>query len=163
MELTEAQKQTVGQWVNEGCGLSEIQRRLSGEFGISMTFMDVRFLVIDLGLQVRDKQTDSPSGASMDAFPSTEASETDFEGLESDQPASLAGLGAVVVEVDRVMKPGSVVSGSVRFSDGKSARWFLDRFGRLALDAGKPGYMPSEQDLQIFQQELKRELEKRGF
>lgn len=150
MELSEAQKQAVKQWVDEGAGLSELQRRLSDEFGVSMTYMDIRFLVIDLGLQVKDKPAGPSSGAGLGA-------------PGSDQSASSTEPGAVAVELDRVTKPGSLVSGSVRFSNGVSAAWALDQFGRVALDAGETGYSPSEQDLQVFQQKLKKELEKRGF
>jgi hypothetical protein len=69
----------------------------------------------------------------------------------------------VSVEVDRVTKPGAVVSGTVSFSDGTHATWMLDQLGRLALDAGTPDYRPSEADLQAFQKELKSALERRGF
>ena len=67
------------------------------------------------------------------------------------------------VEVDVVTKPGSVVSGTVTFGDGVTATWFLDQLGRLAIDAGQPGYKPGEQDLRDFQTELRAALEKRGF
>jgi hypothetical protein len=68
-----------------------------------------------------------------------------------------------LIELDRVMKPGSLVSGTVRFSDGVQASWALDQFGRLSLDAGRPDYRPSPDDIRSFQTELKRTLERRGF
>ena len=49
MELTDTQKQAVAKWADEGLGLSEIQKNLRTEFDISMTYMDVRFLVYSLG------------------------------------------------------------------------------------------------------------------
>ena len=53
--LDESQKEQVRQWAAEGAGLSEIQRRIKDEFGISMTYMDVRFLMLDLHADVKDK------------------------------------------------------------------------------------------------------------
>ena len=158
MDLTDAQKQLVGQWVKEGCGLSEIQKKLSSELGIPMTYMDVRFLVIDLGLNVKDKKVAAVPAGNRKAPPSA-----DEEEIEAAEPASGLGLSKVSVDVDRIVKPGSVVSGTVKFSDGVSATWALDQFGRLALDAGKRRYTPSEQDVQAFQLELRKVLERKGF
>ena len=55
MELTREQKQTIETWIKEGNGLSEIQKKITSEMGISMTYMDVRLLVIDMGLKVKEK------------------------------------------------------------------------------------------------------------
>lgn len=160
MELTNEQKKIVAQWVSEGLGLSDIQKRLTSDFGLKPTFMDVRFMVLDLGLAVKDKATkvEKPK-----APPAAEADDGD---AALDEPDALPGQGiggAVSVEVDRIMKPGSLVSGTVKFSDGVSATWMLDEMGRLGLGASKPGYKPSQQDIQAFQIELKKVLERQGF
>lgn len=55
MELNDIQKQTVAEWVAEGVNLSDIQKKIKAEFDITMTYMDVRFLVIDIGAEVKDK------------------------------------------------------------------------------------------------------------
>ena len=85
-----------------------------------------------------------------------------MEPLGPDSPDS-GGTGGVAVTLDRIVKPGSVVSGTVRFSDGVSASWMLDQLGRLALDAGKPNYRPSPEDVQAFQVELRNLLQSRGI
>jgi len=54
MNLTPEQKETVAGWVAAGDGLSVIQKKLTDQFKVSMTYMDVRFLVDDLNLQLRD-------------------------------------------------------------------------------------------------------------
>jgi hypothetical protein len=69
----------------------------------------------------------------------------------------------VKVEVDRLMKPGALVSGSVTFSDGVKAQWSLDQAGRLGLAGVKPGYRPSQTDVQEFQLALQKELAKQGY
>ena len=55
-ELTKEQISKVSQWVTEGSSLSVIQGKLSTELGISMTFLDVRFLVDDLNLTLQEKE-----------------------------------------------------------------------------------------------------------
>ncbi len=72
-------------------------------------------------------------------------------------------VGQVTVEIDRVLRPGSVVSGTVTFSDGVSGKWALDQTGRLMLDTGQPGYQPSAPDVQTFQRELSKQLQRHGF
>jgi len=156
MELTDAQKETLSAWVGEGLGLSEIQKKLQEEFALSMTYMDVRFLVLDLDLAVKDKEIPA-DGAEAAEGASPEAVD------ESPPAGGPASPGGVSVELDRLMKPGSLVSGTVSFSDGVTASWSLDQFGRLALDAGQSGYSPSEEDLAVFQEQLRAALQKRGF
>ena len=78
MQLTEAQRQQVAAWVREGAALAEIQRKLADEFKLSMTYMDVRFLVLDLGLQVKDRvSTPAKTPAPQPAAPEA-AAEDDF-------------------------------------------------------------------------------------
>jgi hypothetical protein len=161
IKLTQEQEKAVKKLVEDGASLSEIQQNLSKQFGIMATYMDVRFLVLDLGLEIREKRSVPAPQIIPENVSGVENGEKPAEVMDSSQSAELSGN--VAVELDRVMKPGSVVSGTVKFSDGVSASWFLDQFGRLALDAGKPDYAPPRQDIQIFQQELRKELEKRGF
>ncbi|MBC9867878.1 MAG: hypothetical protein F7O42_08390 [Opitutae bacterium] len=52
MELSNSQKEVLSGWVAEGLKLSEIQRRLNETFGISITYMETRFLLDDLNLDL---------------------------------------------------------------------------------------------------------------
>lgn len=54
MTLTPEQQQAVSAWVAAGDSLSVIQKKLSDEFKVSMTYRDVRFLVDDLNLSLKD-------------------------------------------------------------------------------------------------------------
>jgi len=54
MNLTPDQKQAVTSWVAAGDSLSAVQKKLLDQFKISMTYMDVRFLVDDLNLALKD-------------------------------------------------------------------------------------------------------------
>ena len=165
MQLNDEQKLLVTQWVKEGCGLSEIQRRMTDQFKLSLTYMDVRFLIIELGLTIQDKQK-SPAAAQ--AIPPVSNPPSNPLGSEPEDipelaPEPLAGAGGVSVEVDRLTIPGSLVSGTVVFSDGVKANWSLDQGGRLALGAKDKNYRPSAQDVQEFQMAIARELQKRGY
>jgi len=54
MTLTPEQQQAVAGWVTAGDNLSAIQKKLSEQFQVSMTYRDVRFLVDDLNLALKD-------------------------------------------------------------------------------------------------------------
>lgn len=54
MTLTPEQQQAVSSWVAAGDNLSIIQTKLSEQFHVSMTYRDVRFLVDDLNLALKD-------------------------------------------------------------------------------------------------------------
>ena len=54
MTLTPEQKKTVTEWVAAGEGLSAIQTKLRDHFQVSLTYRDVRFLVDDLNLDLKD-------------------------------------------------------------------------------------------------------------
>ena len=161
MTLTDEQKATVAEWVREGDGLSEVQKRLQSEFDICMTYMDVRFLVIDLELTL--KEDDPEPEPEPEPDPESEPAPAPGDGEAATAMEGETLPGALAVEVDRLVKPGAVVSGSVDFSDGRHATWSLDQMGRLALDAGDPEYRPSEEDLAEFQTALRDALQKQGF
>ncbi len=162
MALTDQQKSVVAGWVEDGDSLSDVQKKLSSEMGVSMTYMDVRFLVLDLGVELQDPE--EPVVAAEDAADGVDDDSTVPVAEQTAMPGVPAeGAGGVSVEVDRLMKPGALVSGAVTFSDGTAASWMLDQLGRLSLDAGVPDYAPSEDDLLAFQEALKEELKKKGF
>jgi len=192
MTLTPEQKQTVATWVAAGDNLSAVQKKLSEQFKISMTYMDVRFLVDDLGLELKNATpkadaTDVTKAQAQKTAPQPAGEKKGFldkmkekvglggeapvgddglppeEDLADDLPPAPAGAGNVTVEVDRIVRPGAVVSGSVTFSDGTSGKWAMDQYGRLMLDTGKKGYQPPAADVQVFQRELSRQLQRQGY
>jgi hypothetical protein len=74
-----------------------------------------------------------------------------------------AAPGKVSVTVDQLTRPGAMVSGKVKFSDGKTAEWILDQAGRLGLVPSDKGYKPPAADVQEFQIALQQELQKLGM
>jgi transposase len=160
MNLDNAQKQQVTAWIGEGLKLSEIQKRLETDFGVRLTYLEVRLLLDDLKLVPKNQE---PAKSEKELSRKTvSARETAAPaGKPSQQPAPATGK--VSVSVDRLARPGALVSGSVTFSDGKSAAWYLDQTGRLGVMPAEPGYKPSADDVQSFQKELQNEMQKQGF
>jgi hypothetical protein len=54
MSLTSEQKATVASWIAAGDNLSAVQKKLRDTFQLSLTYMDVRFLIDDLELTLKD-------------------------------------------------------------------------------------------------------------
>ncbi len=195
MSLTPEQKQTVASWVAAGDNLSAVQKKLAEQFKVSLTYRDVRFLVDDLNLELKDPApkvdtSDVSKGAPPKApvgggVPSPRSEKKGLidklkekvgmapGAVEEDDlpPEDLpeaaedfpAGASTVVVDLDRIVRPGFMVSGSVTFSDGVSGKWALDQQGRLMLETPQKGYQPGPADVQAFQRELQLQLQKQGF
>lgn len=150
MSLTDSQKETVTDWIAQGKSLAEVQRLLREEFSISMTYMDVRFLVDDLQITPKD-QTD-------------ETEEKSEKVIEEPEVVEDGIGGSVSVEVDAVTPPGALMSGSVTFSDGETLGWQLLSSGQLGLIPGNdPDYRPSSEDMQDFRVQMDEILRKKGF
>jgi hypothetical protein len=145
MLLTDEQKNAVALWVAEGATLADVQRRLKDELGVGLTYMDVRFLVDDLKLQLKEQPKQSEA---VDRLAAAKQ-----EGDSERQGAPSAG---VRVTMDAVTRASALASGKVTFSDGETADWMLDQTGRLGLNPTKPGYRPTEADIMAFQSELQR-------
>lgn len=151
MDLSDSQKNAVTQWVTDGQSIAEIQRQLTEQFKISMTYMEVRFLVDDLNVIFEE--------------PEPEVDETDAEAaVEEPEVMDPAATSAVVIDVDAIMLPGALVSGTVTFSDGVVLKWQLSTAGQLGLIPGDdPNYRPNPEDVQDFQVQLEEVLRSKGY
>lgn len=186
MTLTPEQKQSVASWVAAGDTLATVQRKLLDQFKVSMTYMDVRFLVDDLGLELKNaapkadvsdvtKAPEKPAATPGDKKGfldkmkekvglGGDTAEPDEAGMVPDDDLDEAPAGgSLKVEVDRLVRPGAVVSGTVTFSDGVSGKWAMDQYGRLMLETGQKGYQPNAADVQAFQRELSAQLQRQGY
>lgn len=169
MNLTDAQQQAVKRWLDEGLKLAEVQKRLESEFQLRLTYMEVRMLMAEMSLMPKD--TEPPPRADLGVKSPPAAPQPTSGGGRAapepwpTEPAEAPGPrgGGVTLRVDQITRPGAVVSGSVTFSDGQSAQWYLDQMGRLGLIPSRQGYRPSEVDVQEFQMALEGELQKLGM
>jgi hypothetical protein len=191
MSLTPEQKAAVSSWIAAGDNLSAVQKKLREQFQVSMTYMDVRFLVDDLNLTLKDPTPKAdPSDVTNAKVPPAAAPAPEKKGLldkakeklglggKSEAAADAADLpaeetdeefppaaGNVTVDVDHVtLIPGAIASGSVTFSDGVTGKWIVDQYGRPGFtEISQPGYRPSKEDAQAFMQELDAALRQKGF
>lgn len=167
MNLDEAQRTKVTEWIGQGLKLSEIQRRLDSELGMRLTYMEVRFLVDDLKLTPKDieKPKTPPSALAAPAAQPGPAGQPKAmpTGAAAEPEGTTAAPGGLSVSVDHLARPGAVVSGKVTFSDGNRAEWYLDQGGRLGLVPQQAGYRPPAGDVQQFQAALEVELSKMGL
>lgn len=143
-KLSSEQKQNVNQWAGEGASLNDIQSRLKSECGITLTYLEARMLLIDLGVNLQEKPKP------VEAAPVTLVPQTSPDTGNETGPAP----GGVSVRADAEPLSGTMASGSVVFSDGKSAVWFVDQMGRLGLKAPEPGYQPPAADIPLFEGQL---------
>jgi hypothetical protein len=165
MNLDEAQRRKVAEWVAQGLKLSEIQSKLGSELGVRLTYMEVRLLVDDLRLTPKDPERPKTPESPLTAAPpaANAPGRTTPHPPPPAPPAPPAPQQGVSVSVDELARPGAIVSGKVTFSDGNTAGWYLDQTGRLGLAPQQPGYRPPANDIQEFQTALEAELAKLGF
>ena len=184
MSLTPEQKASVSLWVAAGDNLSAVQKKITEQFKVSMTYRDVRFLVDDLNLELKDPApkvdasdvsktpppvakapgpSAQPAGIADAAAESPADAEAELadDGLEDLPP----GASSVTVEVDKVtLIPGALAAGTVTFSDGVTGKWVIDQQYRPGFtEISQPGYRPTPADSQAFMQQLSAQLQKRGF
>ena len=156
--LSEEQIAQIQGWADEGAGLPEIQRRLNSDLGIKVTYMELRFLMDDIGVVLKPvevlKEEEEPEE------PETPES---VEGETADDEAAPGGEGKVTVTISELVRPGAMVSGRVIFANGQGANWWMDQMGRLGMDADDPSQRPTEEDLKGFQQELQRVAREKGM
>ena len=178
MDLSPEQQELVRAWAAQGDSISDIQTKLASECGVHLSYMDTRFLLLDLSVTLAEKNAKKAEPPPAPAAPGPEP-EPDGYGavppLPGEDPAEeepppeetpagteppAASAGAVQVEMARIQRPGFAVSGSVAFSDGVKGEWGLDNYGRLALAfPDNKGYRPSPADQQAFMQKLRDLLE----
>jgi len=149
MNLDETKRKQVAAWIEEGLKIADIQKRMEAQWGSRQTYLQVRLLVDDLKLTPKDPTPPPPP-------PQTAAKTAD------NPPPPNLPAGKVRITLDQITRAGAMISGKVKFSDDKSADWYLDQMGRLGLAPAAKGYKPSPADLQDFQIALQAELERMG-
>ena len=133
--------------IAEGVSLSDIQNEVNEKFQLSMTYMDIRILAAGLDI---DWQAKAAAKAEEEKKEEENAPE---EAVPEEAPAETDGK--TVVEISKLMRPGTALSGSVKFASGSTADWYIDQTGRLGLE-NLVGNQPTQEDIQQFQVELEK-------
>ena len=134
--------------IAEGISLSDIQNEVNEKFQQSMTYMDIRILAAGLDI---DWQAKAAAKAEEEKKEEEETSESAAAPEEAAAPAD----GQTVVEISKLMRPGTALSGSVKFASGSTADWYIDQTGRLGLE-NLQGDQPTQEDIRQFQVELEK-------
>ncbi|MFA6543240.1 MAG: hypothetical protein WCS99_02365 [Limisphaerales bacterium] len=166
MNLTDAQKQQISVWLEQGLKVADVQKKMIAELGLTMTYMEVRFLLDDLRLKPKDPEPPKQPAPASPVAPASAGAPAGAETAASPVPAlapEAPALGAVKLVMDTLARPGTVVSGKVTFSDGQTADWYLDQMGRMGVVPAQKGYKPSQVDVMEFQEQLQIALQKMGF
>jgi hypothetical protein len=162
MELSADQLKKVREWAANGQSLSDIQKHMEQDFDLHMTYMQMRFMLDDYEVVFASpKVAPAKAVTQPQSNAQPDAAAADGAVVQEAQETELAG--GVTVDVDRLNRPGAVASGSVTFSDGVRAKWYLDQTGRLGLDGVDKTYRPTPEDVQDFQTELQGILQKKGY
>jgi hypothetical protein len=150
--LTDEQVSRIREWAEAGDGVPEIQKKLRDELDLRVTYLDTRFLLEDLKIEL--KPTPEPEPEKKEEEPADE---------EESEDGAPAGAGGVTLTVDTVLRPGAIISGKADFGGGQTASWWLDQMGRLGLDASDPTFRPTEEQAIAFQKELRTVIQKSGL
>ncbi len=141
-KLSPDQLDLVRQWAAQGIDLNGIQKKLVADCGVHMTYMDVRFLLLDHGIEIASvAEAPAPTAPAEDAAPEA-------------QPAASAGK--LQVMLDDLQIPGTLLSGKAVFASGIRGAWQIDQMGRFGWS--DLSATPSPAELAEFEKELRHLL-----
>lgn len=143
-KVSAEQLDMVRAWAAQGIDLNGIQKRLTTECGLHLTYMDVRFLLLDNGIEIAVAEEPKP-----EPKPEEPAAPA-----EAPAPAD----GKPVVTLDELQLPGALISGKVAFPSGTRCAWQIDQMGRFGWI--EQSAAPTPEELQAFQFELSQMLSK---
>ena len=157
-DLNKEQIQEIKNWVSGGAQRADVQKRLKEDFDLNATYMDTRFLALDLGLDfIKEEEDEEPADAVINTV--VDAVQDEAPPAEVEVMPTPEGGPSVSVGIDQIAIPGSMVSGTVTFSDGEKGTWMIDVDGRPSIDPDATDYRPCQEDLADFQAKLQHIFE----
>lgn len=148
VKVNNEQLEMVRRWASYGVDLNGIQKNLAAECGVHLTYMEVRFLLLDNGIEIARPQ-EKPAPAPTPAAPEPQPQ-------ESPLPQSSATPAATVkptVTIDDLQLPGTLISGKCSFPSGTNGSWQIDQMGRFGWT--ELNGTPTPVELQAFELELR--------
>ncbi len=152
-KVSNEQLEMVRRWASYGVDLNGIQKNLAAECGVHLTYMEVRFLLLDNGIEIA-RPVEKPAPAPEPAAPEPQAAPLP-------QPAA-APAAAVkpTVTIDDLQLPGTLISGKCSFPSGTNGSWQIDQMGRFGWS--ELNGTPTAVELQAFEMELRQILSRMG-
>lgn len=152
--LSDEQIAMIQSWADSGDGLSEIQKKLDSEMNVKVTYLELRFLIDDLGVKLPEIEPEVEDSGE-------DSGEEEAEPLDDDVETAASGDDAVV-SISALQRPGALISGTVSFAGGETAEWWLDQMGQLGMNPKNEDFRPNEKQMMSFQKELQRVVQEKG-
>lgn len=155
-KISPEQLDAVRLWASQGVDLNGIQKNLVTECGIHLTYMEVRFLLLDHGIEIAQPQaTPAPQPA-----PQAATQPPAPEPAPATAPAPMQSPAPVrpKMEFDDIQIPGTILSGKCEFPSGTKVGWQIDTMGQLNCTQLAGTMTPEEQQAFVF--ELRQVLSK---
>lgn len=147
-KVSNEQLEMVRRWASYGVDLNGIQKNLAAECGVHLTYMEVRFLLLDHNIEIarpQEKPAPEPAPAAAPApAPAPEPAPT---------PAAPTAAVKPTVTLDDLQLPGTLLSGKCSFPSGTQGSWQIDQMGRFGWS--QLSGTPTPVELQAFELELR--------
>lgn len=145
-KVSNEQLEMVRRWASYGVDLNGIQKNLAAECGVHLTYMEVRFLLLDHNIEIarpQEKPAPAPAPAAAPA-PAPAPAPT---------PAAPTAAVKPTVTLDDLQLPGTLLSGKCSFPSGTQGSWQIDQMGRFGWS--QLSGTPTPVELQAFEIELR--------
>jgi len=156
--LTEEQIATIQSWADGGDGLSEIQSKLGSELEAKVTYLETRFLLEDIGVELKKEPEPEPEPETEE-----EVGQDDSADSEALPESGDASGGELSLTIDKLQRPGAIISGKVTFAGSESATWWLDQMGQLGFEPENEAFSPTPEQMMAFQRELQAKIQQSGL
>ena len=144
----------------KGTSLSQLHGMVNEKFQTHLTYMEIRIIASELPVDWNANDPKAIAAAKEKAKKEEEARAAEAEAAmaaeNGEVPAGNAP-GKCVVTVNKVNPPGILASGTVTFSSGSTADWYVDQTGRPGIGNLK-GEQPTQQEAEEFMVELQKVL-----
>ena len=152
-KINTEQLEMVRLWASQGIDLNGIQKNLVAECGVHLTYMEVRFLLLDHGIEIaRQQEAPKPAPA-----PQPQAEQPAAPAPAAD-PMTGASPGKPTMSVDDSQIPGTILSGKCEVPSGTKVAWQIDQMGQLNCSQLSGTMTQEEQQAFVF--ELRQILSK---
>ncbi|MBR7108633.1 MAG: hypothetical protein IKC90_01210 [Akkermansia sp.] len=152
-KINTEQLEMVRLWASQGIDLNGIQKNLVAECGVHLTYMEVRFLLLDHGIEIaRPQEAPTPAPA-----PQPQAEQPAAPAPAAD-PMTGAAPVKPTMSLDDIQIPGTILSGKCEFPSGTKVAWQIDQMGQLNCSQLSGTMTQEEQQAFVF--ELRQILSK---
>ncbi len=164
LQMDKELEQQIAAFMSEelakGTSLSQLHGMVNEKFQTHLTYMEIRIIASELQVDWNANDPKAIAAAKEKAKKEEEARAAEAEAAmaaENGEAPAGEAPGKCVVTVNKVNPPGILASGTVTFSSGSTADWYVDQTGRPGIGNLK-GEQPTQQEAEEFMVELQKVL-----